>query len=118
MLLSGSSIVMSLGTMLLVVVCTWRFGVMGATGAAVFGSLALHTSRCLLARRYGCPYGFESAAAWGIGGILAVYLLVQLVNIPFAIRILSACALVVVASVRLSRLVSYREVVRALALSR
>jgi O-antigen/teichoic acid export membrane protein len=118
MLLSGSSIVMSIGTMLLVVVCTWRFGVVGATGAAVLGSVALHTSRYLLARRYGCPYGFEPATAWGIGGILAVYLLVELVNIPFAVRILSACALVAVAWIWLSRLISFREVARALALSR
>jgi hypothetical protein len=47
-----------------------------------------------------------------------VYLLVELVNIPFAVRILSACALVAVAWIWLSRLISFREVARALALSR
>ncbi len=89
-LLSWSSIVMSLGTMGLVCVATWQFGVIGATSAAVFGALALHGMRFYLARRFGCPYGFEAGVLWGMGTVLLVYLVTSRVGLPLSAKIVLA----------------------------
>lgn len=118
MILSGSSIMMTVGTMLLVVVCTWKFGVVGATAASVSGSLGLHASRYWLARRYGCPYGFEPAMAWGMAAVLCAYVLVQTVELPFILKLSAAALVAAAASIRLGRDISWRDMRRAWALSK
>ncbi|QOJ36654.1 MAG: lipopolysaccharide biosynthesis protein [Nitrospira sp.] len=87
-LLSWSSVGMSVVTMVMVCVATWQFGVLGATGAAVAGSFALHGIRFLLARRFGCPYGLEPGLLWGLGIVLGVYLLTYWVGVPFTAKLL------------------------------
>lgn len=74
--------------MVMVCVATWQFGVLGATGAAVAGSFALHGIRFLLARRFGCPYGLEPGLLWGLGIVLGVYLLTYWVGVPFTAKLL------------------------------
>lgn len=118
MVLSASSIIMSAGTMLLVVISTWTFGVIGATAASVSGALALHGSRYWLARRYGCAYRFEPAMIWGMAGVLSVYLVVESVEVPLVLKGAAAALVAAVAWMRLARDVSWRDMCRAWALSK
>lgn len=87
LLLSWTSILMSAATMGLVCLATWQFGVMGATSAAVFGALALHGMRCLLARRFGCPYGIEPGMLWGVGVMVFAYVVSRLIDIPLPVKV-------------------------------
>ena len=112
LLLSWSSILMGLGTMGLVAVATWLFGVIGATSAAVFGALALHGMRFFLARRFGCPYGIEPGAFWSMVAVLAVYMLVYGVELPFSAKMVMAVAALTVLWIKTAPLWSWQAVVR------
>lgn len=107
-LLSWSSMVMSLGTMVLVCVATWQFGVIGATSAAVFGALALHGMRFSLARRFGCPYGFEAGVLWGVGTVLFVYLVTYRVGLPLPAKMILAGAVLTVLWIKIAPLLSWQ----------
>ena len=111
-LLSWSSILMSLGTVGLVAAATWLFGVIGATSAAVFGALALHGMRFVLARRFGCPYGLETGALWSMGAVLAVYVLTYRVGLPFSAKMMMAAAVMTVLWIKTASLWSWQAVAR------
>jgi O-antigen/teichoic acid export membrane protein len=114
-LLSWSSVVMSLGTMGLVCIATWQFGVIGATSAGVFGALAMHGMRFYLARRFGCPYGFEAGVLWGVGTVLLLYLVTYRVGLPLPAKIILAGAVMTVLWIRIAPLLSWQAVMRVLA---
>jgi hypothetical protein len=99
---------MSLGTMALVAVATWQFGVIGATGAAVFGALAMHGTRFYLARRLGCPYGFEAGVLWGMGTVLFIYLMTYRLGLPFPAKIILAAAVMTVLWIKIAPLLSWQ----------
>ena len=111
-LLSWSSVLMGLGTMGLVAMATWLFGVIGATSAAVFGALALHGMRFFLARRFGCPYGLETGAFWGMAAVLAVYMMTYGVGLPFSAKVLMAAAVLTVLWMKTAPLWSWHDVAR------
>jgi O-antigen/teichoic acid export membrane protein len=111
-LLSWSSVVLSLGTMGLVCVATWQFGVIGATSAAVFGALAMHGTRFYLARRFGCPYGFEAGVLWGVITVLLVYLVTYRVGLPLPAKIILAGAVMTVLWIRIAPLLSWQAMRR------
>ncbi len=111
-LLSWTSIVISLGTMGLVCIATWQFGVIGATSAAVFGALALHGMRFYLARRLDCPYGFEAGVLWGVGTVLLLYLVTYRVGLPLPAKIILAGAVMTVLGVKISPLLSWQAMRR------
>jgi O-antigen/teichoic acid export membrane protein len=111
-LLSWSSILMGLGTMGLVIAATRLFGVIGATSAAVFGALALHGMRFLLARRLGCPYGLEPGAFWSMAAVLGMYLLTYGVGLSLAARVLLAAAVLAGVWIKAAPLWSWEAVAR------
>ncbi len=111
-LLSWTSIVVSLGTMGLVAAATWQFGVIGATSAAVFGALAMHGTRVYLARRFGCPYGFEAGVLWGVGTVLLVYLVTYQVGLPLPAKIILAGTVLTVLWVKIAPLWSWQAMRR------
>jgi O-antigen/teichoic acid export membrane protein len=85
-LLSWSSIVMSAATIALICVATWQFGVLGATGSAVFGAFTLQGVRVSLARRFGCSYRLEAGCLVGIAIAVIFYLISRLIVIPLPIK--------------------------------
>ena len=93
-LLSWSSIVVSIGTMTLVIAGTWQFGIVGAATASVGGALALHLTRSVLARKLGCSYEIESGLGWGIGSILFTYAVVYGLGLTLGMKLLLAAAVV------------------------
>ena len=111
-LLSWSSVLMSLGTMGLVSVATWQFGVIGATSAAVFGALALHGMRFYLARRLGCPYGLEAGLLWGTGAILVAYVVTYRVGLPLPVKFILAGAVVTALWIKIAPLLSWQTMMR------
>ena len=111
-LLSWSSVLMSLGTMGLVCVATWQFGVVGATSAAVLGALALHGLRFYLARRLGCPYGLEGGLLWSVGAVLAVYLMTYRVGVPLPGKIVLAGAVMTALWIKIAPLWSWQAAMR------
>lgn len=111
-LLSWSSILMGLGTMGLVIAATRLFGVIGATSAAVFGALALHGMRFLLARRLGCPYGLEPGAFWSMAAVLGMYLLTYGVGLSLAARVLLAAAVLAGVWIKTAPLWSWEALAR------
>jgi O-antigen/teichoic acid export membrane protein len=113
-LMSWVSIVISLGSMLLVAISTWEFGIMGATGAAVAGVFILHFTRYMLARRLNCPYRFEAGVLWGIITILALYLLTRWTAVPLPIKFLMAAVVIAMVGTRLMRQVSFHDVLTSL----
>lgn len=108
-LLSWTSILMSAGTMGLVCAATWQFGVIGATSAAVFGALALHGMRCVLARRFGCPYGIEPAMLWGAGCVVLVYVVSRLIDIPLSVKVVIGILVAGVALVQMLKQISMHQ---------
>jgi O-antigen/teichoic acid export membrane protein len=108
-LLSWTSILMSAGTMGLVCAATWQFGVIGATSAAVFGALALHGMRCVLARRFGCPYGIEPAMLWGAGCVVLVYVVSRLIDIPLSVKVVIGLLVAGVALVQMLKQISMHQ---------
>lgn len=108
-LLSWTSILMSAGTMGLVCAATWQFGVIGATSAAVFGALALHGMRCVLARRFGCPYGIEPAMLWGAGCVVLVYVISRLIDIPLSVKVVIGILVAGVALVQMLKQISMHQ---------
>ncbi len=117
-LLSWSSIVMSLATVVLIMVATRQFGVIGATSAAVSGALALHGMRFLLARRFGCRYHLESGMVWGVVVTLTAYVLSRLIEIPLPVKVLLGVVVAGVAVRGILRRLSIRELLTALAPSK
>ncbi len=113
-LLSWSSIVMSLGTVGLVCLATWQFGVVGATSAAVLGAVALQLMRFILARRFGCPYGIESGMLWGMGLLLMLYGVTTRIELSFPVKVLLGLAVIGVTVRQMMRRVSFRDVLTAL----
>mgnify|MGYP000343710556 FL=1 len=96
----------------LVAAATWLFGVIGATSAAVFGACALHGMRFFLARRFGCPYGFEPGAIWSMAAVLLVYMVTFTVGLPFSVKVLMAIAVLAVVGVKTAPLWSWQGVAR------
>lgn len=117
-LLSWSSILMSLGTVGLVCVATWQFGVLGATSAAVFGALALQVMRFMLARRFGCPYGVENGMLWGMGVLLALYGVTTRVELSLSVKVFLGLLVTGLTIRQIMRRVSVRDVLTALVPSR
>ena len=111
-LLSWSSVLMNLGTMGLVCFATWQFGVIGATSAAVVGALALHVMRFFLARRLGCPYGFEGGLLWSMGAVLVAYVMTYRVGLPLSAKILFAAVVMAVLWIKIAPLWSWQAVAR------
>ena len=117
-LLSWSSILMSLGTMGLVCVGTWQFGVIGATSAAVFGALALQGMRFCLARRFGCLYGLETGMLQGVGVIVMAYVVSRLMEIPLPLKALVGVIVTGVAVRQILKRVSVHDVLTAMVSSK
>jgi O-antigen/teichoic acid export membrane protein len=113
-LLSWSSVLMSLGTMGLVVLATWQFGVIGATSAAVVGALSLHGMRYVLARRFGCPYRLETGMLWGAGVTVLAYLISRLIEIPLPLKALAGVIVIGVAVRQILKRVSVHDVLTAM----
>lgn len=113
-LLSWTSILMSVGTMGLVCLATWQFGVIGATSAAVFGALALHGMRCVLARRFGCPYGVEPAMLLGVGVMVVVYIVSRLIDIPLSVKAVIGILVAGVALLQILKRVSVQQLLTAM----
>jgi O-antigen/teichoic acid export membrane protein len=113
-LMSWSSVVISLGSMLLVAISTWEFGIIGATGAAVAGVFILHITRYMLARRLNCPYRFEAGVLWGIITILTLYLLTRWTAVPLSMKFLMAAVVIAMVGARLMRQVSFHDVLTSL----
>jgi O-antigen/teichoic acid export membrane protein len=112
LLLSWSSIAVSLGTMGAVCAATWLCGLVGATSAAVAGSVVLHITRYLLARRLGCPYGIEAGFVGGIALVLGMYLLTMAIPLPFTAKVLAGIMVAVVLYVRLAPYLSLQSLAR------
>jgi O-antigen/teichoic acid export membrane protein len=117
-LLSWTSILMSAGTMGLVCLATWQFGVIGATSAAVFGALALHGMRGVLARRFGCPYGIEPGMIWGISVMLLVYVVSRLIDIPLPVKVVVGILVTGVALMQILKRISVQQLLAAMVPSR
>jgi len=113
-LLSWSSIAMSLGTIGLVCLATWQFGVIGATGAAVLGAMALQLMRFVLARRFGCPYGIESGMLWGMGLLLVLYGVTTRIELSLPVKALLALTVIGVTIRQIVRRISVRDLLTAL----
>ena len=113
-LLSWSSIVISLGTMGLVCVATWQFGVIGATSAAVFGAFALHGMRFYLARRLGCSYRIEAGMVWGIAVVVTSYIISRVVEIPLPVKVVLGLLVVGLTMQQIMRRVSIHDVLTVL----
>jgi len=113
-LLSWSSIAMSLGTIGLVCLATWQFGVIGATGAAVLGAMALQLMRFVLARRFGCPYGIESGMLWGMGLLLVLYGVTTRIELSLPVKALLAFTVIGVTIRQIVRRISVRDLLTAL----
>lgn len=113
-LLSWTSILMSLGTMGLVCLATWQFGVIGATSAAVFGALALHGMRGYLAHRFGCPYGIESGMIVGVMVMVLVYVVSRQIEIPLPAKAVIGLLVTAVALVQILKRVSIHQVLAAM----
>ena len=109
LLLSWTSILMSAATMGLVCLATWQFGVIGATSAAVFGALALHGMRCLLARRFGCPYGIEPGMLWGAGVMIVVYVVSRLIDISLPVKVVIGILVAGIALMQMLKRISIHE---------
>lgn len=109
LLLSWTSILMSAATMGLVCLATWQFGVIGATSAAVFGALALHGMRCLLARRFGCPYGIEPGMLWGAGVMIVVYVVSRLIDISLPVKVVIGILVAGIALMQMLKRISIHQ---------
>ncbi len=114
LLLSWTSILMSAATMGLVCLATWQFGVIGATSAAVFGALALHGMRCLLARRFGCPYGIEPGMLWGVGVMIVVYVVSRLIDIPLPVKVVIGILVAGIALMQMLKRISVHQLLTAM----
>ncbi len=114
LLLSWTSILMSAATMGLVCLATWQFGVIGATSAAVFGALALHGMRCLLARRFGCPYGIEPGMLWGAGVMIVVYVVSRLIDIPLPVKVVIGILVAGIALMQMLKRISVHQLLTAM----
>jgi O-antigen/teichoic acid export membrane protein len=118
LLLSWSSIVMSVGTIALICVATWQFGVIGATSAAVFGALSLHGMRFYLARRLGCPYTFEAGVLWGMGAVMGIYVLTYHVGLPLPAKMILAGSVMAALWIKTAPLWSWQSMMRLWATSK
>lgn len=98
----------------LVCLATWQFGVIGATSAAVFGALALHGMRCVLARRFGCPYGVEPAMLLGVGVMVVVYIVSRLIDIPLSVKAVIGILVAGVALIQILKRVSVQQLLTAM----
>jgi O-antigen/teichoic acid export membrane protein len=112
-LMSWSSIVASVGSMVLVAMATWWFGVMGATAAAVSGVFMLHLTRYGLALRLGCAYRLEPGLLWGVGVILAVYGFTRWIATPMPVKVALAALAIGVVVKRITSRGSLRDVLTA-----
>lgn len=98
----------------LVCLATWQFGVIGATSAAVFGALALHGMRCVLARRFGCPYGVEPAMLLGVGVMVVVYIVSRLIDIPLPVKAVIGILVAGIALMQLLKRISVHQLLTAM----
>lgn len=114
-LLSWSSIVMSVGTIALICVVTWQFGVIGATSAAVFGALALHGVRMYLARRLNCSYRIEIWMLCGIAISLTSYVITRVIAIPLPVKAILGVLVTGFAVQQIMKRMSIQEIMTRLA---
>jgi len=114
-LLSWSSIVMSVGTIALICVVTWQFGVIGATSAAVFGALALHGVRMYLARRLNCSYRIEIGMLCGIAISLTSYVITRVIAIPLPVKAILGVLVTGFAVQQIMKRMSIQEIMTRLA---